>query len=274
MLKLRSLFLVSLFVLPIFSFSQEDENMEFRVIRDSNGVSLNINSIIDQFTDFDQKIAPVKSRIFENDSLIQNQLYSLIPVKKIDSVHIYLYASTFAAIYNNRQEFLPAAYFYKLALKSNPKELASLSFVVGTCYYLSSQLDSAEKYLLISYELNPQNADVLNNLGWISAEQGNPKKALDYFEMAFNIYPNDPAIQNNFGYGLYLNNELEEAEKNIMAAKANARENPFVYRNLGLIFMKKGKQKKACRYLKKSIDLGILNWGESYILELQNYCKE
>src|SRR5688500_12195488 len=96
--SLKTLFTFFL-ILPLTSFSQENKNTEYKILKDSNGLALNLYNIIDIFPDFDNKIKPFKPRIFENDSLIQNNLCLFIPVKKIDSVHIDLYSSTFAAIY-------------------------------------------------------------------------------------------------------------------------------------------------------------------------------
>lgn len=261
--------------MAVLSQKSDNDNLQMHVLTDSNGIALNVYNITKIFPAFDNEITDYKSKPFAYDSLIQKSFERYIPVHKVESIHTNLYSSVFASVYKSRQEYELAAFFYSKAYSTDPNKSASLSFELGTCYYLIQRLDSAEKYLLKTIEIEPNNLSALTNLGWIYAELFNYEKSLSYFEKAFELASNDTEIINNYGYALYLSNQLDKAENFVLRAQELNPENPFVYRNLGLIYMKRGKKRQACAFLNQSIEYGmIVKWGSSYIAELQEYCNK
>ncbi|MFG0331255.1 MAG: tetratricopeptide repeat protein [Phycisphaerales bacterium] len=62
-------------------------------------------------------------------------------------------------------------------------------------------------------ELNPNDATSANNLAYILAvELNRPREALEPAELAYRVRPRDANILDTYGYVLYLNDRLEEAE--------------------------------------------------------------
>ncbi|CAL2089681.1 exported hypothetical protein [Tenacibaculum sp. 190524A05c] len=148
-------------------------------------------------------------------------------------------------------------------------------FSIGTNYYFAQEYKKAITYLEKSLEAGHKDSGIANNLGWCYAETKKYSKAIEYFEMAYNEDPKLINNINNLGYAYYLNGELNKAEKLILKAQKIDANNSFVYRNLGLIALKRKQKNKACTYLDKAIEKGIINeWGEHYIKELVLYCKK
>ena len=103
----------------------------------------------------------------------------------------------------------------------------------------SRQYTDAKTQYLITLQRNPESWLAHTNLALIEL-QGTPagqEEAIRHFEAAFRIEPNDPLVQNNFGWALRQMNRLNEAvihhEKAIELASNYAE----AYQNLGADLM-------------------------------------
>ncbi len=70
---------------------------------------------------------------------------------------------------------------YLNLLKQNKDDSALLQ-LIGTCYLQTKNYGLSEKYLLKSFNIDPNNPGTLNNLGILNKQNSNFVKALDYFE--------------------------------------------------------------------------------------------
>jgi tetratricopeptide (TPR) repeat protein len=148
-----------------------------------------------------------------------------------------------------------------------------LLFSLGSAYYFESKMDSAIFFLEKSLLLDATNPSTLTNLAWANLAI-DPKKSIRYFRLVHDIEPNSDVALNNLGYAELLAGHLETAKSIFLKAKKLNRNNPFIYVNLGLYYMKLNNKKEASKYLKKSLKLNIVDtWGEQYIAELRAYCK-
>ena len=163
-------------------------------------------------------------------------------------------------------------YLYKVNQLKKEK-IQDLLAYLGSTYFFAQEMDSAVNYLKQAIDLDSTDGDALNNLAWsyLSIE---PSKSIQYFKMAYGLDKTDPVALNNLGYAELLSGELELAKEHFLESKKMNPKNPFVYRNLGLYYMKKNNKKAAKKQLKKCLKKGILEkWGPQYLVELKAYCK-
>lgn len=112
---------------------------------------------------------------------------------------------------NSGQEYLTRlnminTSFYPMDLMSTP-----ISWYKGVVYYTNGDFNSAFRYFLESYELNPYHVHVLNNLGAVYLEKGNSDKAMEFFGNAVSINSNFDEARFNLISVMYNNGEYGEA---------------------------------------------------------------
>jgi tetratricopeptide (TPR) repeat protein len=97
------------------------------------------------------------------------------------------------------------------------------------------------------------------------ARKQDQEKALDYYQKALQLTPDDAALHNNLG-SLYADmGKVTEAQAEFQkAAELKPTEASTYYYNLGVIFVNKGKMDEAAGELKKSTDLDPNNANAWY----------
>ena len=211
---------------------------------------------------------------YSNGNITEAIIFLKKSIENNEKNKAYLYA-TLGDIYKKQKSFKESAVTYEKMLDfiNLGDQLSLAYFHIGTNYYFAQEYLKAIEYLEKTLELGHRDSGIANNLGWCYSEIKDYKKAIKYFEMAFKEDPELINNINNLGYAYYLNSAYKKAEKLILEAKDIDENNSFVYRNLGLIAMKKGKKEKACNMLEKSIEKGIIDkWGKIYVGELIEYC--
>jgi tetratricopeptide (TPR) repeat protein len=102
------------------------------------------------------------------------------------------------------------------------KVRAALAYV----RYVQGHVDGAIEDLQAALELDPENANALNSLGYVLADSGiDPKKALDYCKRAVEAAPDRPAYWDSLGWALYAHGDYEGARKCLRRAKSLAPDN-------------------------------------------------
>lgn len=81
----------------------------------------------------------------------------------------------------------------------------------GAAYYQLGRLDEAESDLLTAIRMNPDSVRAHNNLGAVLFQKGNTRAALDAYEKALDIDPENPAAKTNY---LALADHLESLQMN------------------------------------------------------------
>ncbi len=92
-------------------------------------------------------------------------------------------------IYINQNRFDEALKFFDFALQSDPNDVDIL-LARANLYYKTEEKETFESELKKVNRLRPNNADVLFNLGVISAERGKIEEANNYYDRALTINPN------------------------------------------------------------------------------------
>lgn len=177
--------------------------------------------------------------------------------------------------YSKKRNFKEANYYYEEAIENGKKLDSKMKAILGTNYYFIQDYKNAIKYLTMALDDSKYKVDVVhNNLAWSYIFTNDTKMAIEHFKKAFAIKPNFVNNVNNLGYAYYLDNQLDIAEEYILKAKKMDSQNSFVYRNLGLIYKKRGNKKKACKNYEKALSLDIIKlWGAFYVEELKEYCE-
>ena len=85
--------------------------------------------------------------------------------------------------------------------------------------YEQDQHDEALSELERALELDPNNGNALNSLGYILAETGrDPRKAVDYCRRAVRVSPRSPAYLDSLGWAYYKLGNIEEAREALRSA--------------------------------------------------------
>lgn len=96
---------------------------------------------------------------------------------------------------------------------------------------------------------------VYNSLGVISDLEEDYKQAIVYYEKALAIQPQMPLILNNMGYSHYMSKDWDSAEKYYRKAVINDEFFERAWRNLGLLYTRKGEYEEAVSAFTKVEDL-------------------
>lgn len=90
---------------------------------------------------------------------------------------------------------------------------------LGFTLYAQGQLDESIAELERALELDPNNGNALNSLGFVLAETGrDPRRAVDYCRRAIRIRPKSAAYLDSLGWACYKLGRIEEARDALRSA--------------------------------------------------------
>jgi phenylacetate-coenzyme A ligase PaaK-like adenylate-forming protein/Flp pilus assembly protein TadD/glycosyltransferase involved in cell wall biosynthesis len=125
----------------------------------------------------------------------------------------------------------------------------------GEALFADGQIDQAEAIFKSILKDQPDNYEVLNNLGVIHHARGNVREAEDYFLKALTVKEDYSEAILNLS-DLYQNeNRWEEAATKLEKCIAIDDQDPNLFNQLGLVYLEMGDTEKARIALKKSLDL-------------------
>ncbi|MEX0590332.1 MAG: tetratricopeptide repeat protein [Xanthobacteraceae bacterium] len=158
-----------------------------------------------------------------------------------------------------RKRYAEAADVYSqgVALIKEPsRQNWTLFYFRGICFERSKQWPSAEKDFLKSLELNPDQPQVLNYLGYSWVDQGvNLDKGLDMIKKAVELRPNDGYIVDSLGWAYYRLGRYDDSVKELERAIELRPEDPVINDHLGDAYWKVGRRLEANFQWRHSIDL-------------------
>ena len=121
----------------------------------------------------------------------------------------------------------------------------------GVAYEQIGEWDKAEKDLLSSLEVNPNQAYVLNYLAYSWIEQGvKIEKSLNMLEKANKLRSNDPYITDSLGWALFKLKRYEESKDYLQLAVRLLPSDPIVNDHYGDVLWKNGNNIQARYYWK------------------------
>ncbi len=139
-------------------------------------------------------------------------------------------------------------------LKERPKDAVFLAYL-GERSIARKDYPAAEKHYLAALAVQSDNAVVLNNLAFVSAQLGKDS-AVAYAEKANSIAPNNPQFMDTWAMILAKQNEFSRAIELQTKALSLQPDNADVRLNLAKIYIKSGDNSKAKAELQKLSKLG------------------
>ncbi|MBX3552632.1 MAG: tetratricopeptide repeat protein [Pseudolabrys sp.] len=152
-------------------------------------------------------------------------------------------------IQRSRKEFADCADTYGKGIEqiANPQKSNWLIFYFrGICYERSKQWPKAEADLKKALELYPEQANVLNYLGYSWVDQGlNLDEGMAMIKRAVQQRPDDGYIVDSLGWAYYRIGNFEEAVKNLERAVDLKPEDPTINDHLGDAYWRVGRVLEA-----------------------------
>ncbi len=161
-----------------------------------------------------------------------------------DRIHRYM---VIADLYAEKKRFDAAMATYDEALAKYPDNTQLLYSRAITAEQFG-RIDILEQDLRQILKGEPNNAQALNALGYTLADQTKRyKEAYDYIQKAYALQPDDPAILDSMGWGLYRLGRYDEALDYLHRAADKMPRDPEVAAHLGEVLWVSGDKEQARR---------------------------
>jgi tetratricopeptide (TPR) repeat protein len=168
-------------------------------------------------------------------------------------------ATALGNVLRARKRYAEAAEAYGKAIslvKEPSRQNWTLFYFRGICLERSKQWQLAEKDFLKSLELNPDQPQVLNYLGYSWVDQGvNLERGLEMIKKAVELRPNDGYIVDSLGWAYFRLGRFDEAVKELERAIELRPEDPVINDHLGDAYWKVGRRLEANFQWQHSVDL-------------------
>jgi tetratricopeptide (TPR) repeat protein len=139
-------------------------------------------------------------------------------------------------------------------LATKPEEKVYALFLRGELYDRQKMYDQAEAQFRKALVIDPQNAGVLNYLGYMLADQGQKlPEALKMIRQAVDLEPQNGAYLDSLGWVYFKSGQYPEAEENLRKANERISTDPTVHDHLGEVYEKTGKLKMAVLQWERSM---------------------
>ena len=143
------------------------------------------------------------------------------------------------------------------AESASPEAEERLKFQRAAVYERRKDYDRAESLFKELLARNPENAMVLNYLGYMLADRGvRLEEAVRYVRGALAIEPNNGAYLDSLGWAFFKLEDLEQAEKYLLEAKRMVQNDPTIDEHLGDLYHKLGDLDKALDFYRSSVRIG------------------
>jgi tetratricopeptide (TPR) repeat protein len=148
--------------------------------------------------------------------------------------------------------------FFRLALKDDPSSAESL-YGIGSVYLQQKKDREARESFERSIQLHASYPGTLpnawNNLGILSAREGNTAAAIEYFQRALQIDPAHPIALLNLGNAYRQQKDGEEAKRTLQKALDLSPDDPEVNYSLGMVYAQLDDAARSYDFLKKALSL-------------------
>ena len=140
------------------------------------------------------------------------------------------------------------------ALATKSEEKLYVSFLRGTLYDRQKRYDEAEAEFRKALVIDPQNATILNYLGYMLADRGvRLPEALTLIRKAVDLDPQNGAFLDSLGWAYYKSGQYALAEENLRKANERINSDPTVHDHLGEVYEKTGNLKQAVEQWERSM---------------------
>ena len=174
-----------------------------------------------------------KGDIANSDKIIE-QLINTYP----DSIQ---FALLKAERLQRREKYEESIAYLKTVAPRFPSDERAL-FLMGAASERLKKHNEAEGFFKQVLDLNEQNADALNYLGYMLIDSGTRvQEGIDYVKHALEIDHNNGAYLDSLGWGYFRLNQLDLAEDNLRLALEKLEDNAVVHDHIGDLYFKQGK---------------------------------
>jgi tetratricopeptide (TPR) repeat protein len=115
-----------------------------------------------------------------------------------------------------QKNFTKAIQTYERALARQPKFWVAandLAFLLSENATSGRDLDRALDLANKALALQPDNATILDTIGWVYYKKGNTGKSVDYIGRVQAKYPNSPVINYHMGMALFKSGKRDKAKE-------------------------------------------------------------
>jgi len=153
----------------------------------------------------------------------------------------------------------------QLSVKDEDKEY--VEFLRGSTYERQKKYDQAEQVFRKILANDPDNAAVLNYLGYMLADRGQKlDEALIMIKKAVDLEPANGAYLDSLGWAYFKLGKYDQAEDNLTKASQHMGADPTVQEHLGDLYQKTGRLKLAAAHW----ELAIEQWNKTVAPEVDN----
>jgi tetratricopeptide (TPR) repeat protein len=141
----------------------------------------------------------------------------------------------------------------QLSVKDEDKEY--VEFLRGSTYERQKKYDEAEQVFRKVLGSDPENAAVLNYLGYMLADRGQKlDEALIMIKKAVDLEPANGAYLDSLGWAYFKLGKYDQAEDNLTKASQHMGTDPTVQQHLGDLYQKTGRLKLAAAHWERAIE--------------------
>jgi tetratricopeptide (TPR) repeat protein len=150
-----------------------------------------------------------------------------------------------------------------LSVKDEDKEF--VQFQMGATYERQKKYDQAEEVFRKILATDPQNAAVLNYLGYMLADRGMKlDESLVMIKKAVELEPSNGAYLDSLGWAYFKMGKYELAEDNLTKASQHMGTDPTVQDHLGDLYQKTGRLRLAAAHWERALD----EWNKTIAAEV------
>jgi len=140
----------------------------------------------------------------------------------------------------------------QLSTREEDKEY--VEFLRGSTYEREKKYEQAEEVFRKVLANDPQNAAVLNYLGYMLADRGMKlDEALIMIKKAVELEPANGAYLDSLGWAYFKQGKYDQAEDNLTKASLHMSTDPTVQQHLGDLYQKTGRLKLAAAHWERAI---------------------
>jgi tetratricopeptide (TPR) repeat protein len=140
------------------------------------------------------------------------------------------------------------------SVSTRKEDKIAISFLRGALYDRQKMYDQAEAEFRKALAIDPDNATILNYLGYMLADRGvRLPEALTMIQKAVDLDPQNGAYLDSLGWVYFKAGQYGPAEENLRKANERISTDPTVHDHLGEVYEKTGKLKLAVAQWERSM---------------------
>jgi len=203
----------------------------------------------------DDSVFMILGSIYEKEGLKNKALETYKFVPETSQIHPEAISAS-AMVLASMGEFEKGIFILTKYLKKTPENLLLLS-TLGSIYEGQNNYEKAESvYLKGSAISSERQWTFFYKLGVINDRAGKKNKAIDYMKKALELNPENPDTLNYLGYTYAeMGIELEAAKEMIEKALSSRKNDGYIIDSLGWVYFKMGNYEKAKIYLQKAAEI-------------------